>query len=47
MFYGPDGLLGLTGGPGLSTPAEQARNLDTAGKLWAVSEVLTGVIFGA
>ncbi|MCU1411949.1 MAG: short chain dehydrogenase [Rhodoglobus sp.] len=44
-YYGPNGLLGLTGGPGPAKPPRQARNAADDARLWTVSEQLTGVTF--
>lgn len=45
-FFGPNQLLGMRGYPtrSMSTPA--GRNVETAARLWTVSEELTGVKFG-
>ena len=44
-FYGPDGLLELTGGPTPARIPKPARDEAAAARLWAVSEELTGVRF--
>nr|WP_315184334.1 SDR family oxidoreductase [uncultured Albidiferax sp.] len=41
-YYGPGGLYELKGPPRLATVAAAAQDLDTAARLWAVSEELTG-----
>ncbi len=42
-FYGPDGWKKMRGYPEVQTPSERARDPETAGELWRVSEELTGV----
>ena len=42
-FYGPSGLLELTGGPTAAKVPRQARDMEAAARLWEVSERLTGV----
>jgi NAD(P)-dependent dehydrogenase (short-subunit alcohol dehydrogenase family) len=42
-FYGPGGFMELRGYPAEVQPAPAARNLQTAQRLWEVSEQLTGV----
>jgi NAD(P)-dependent dehydrogenase (short-subunit alcohol dehydrogenase family) len=42
-YFGPDGFFGQHGFPRRVTPPRQARREDTARRLWAVSEELTGV----
>jgi NAD(P)-dependent dehydrogenase (short-subunit alcohol dehydrogenase family) len=42
-FYGPDGLLHITGGPTEQTLYKTARNDVDASRLWDISEQLTGV----
>ncbi len=44
-FYGPAGLLELTGGPTAAKVPRQARDNAVAARLWDVSEQLTGVAF--
>ena len=44
-FYGPDGLLELTGGPKPARVPRTARDAAVAKRLWDVSEELTGVAF--
>jgi NAD(P)-dependent dehydrogenase (short-subunit alcohol dehydrogenase family) len=44
-FYGPGGLGQLRGYPTEVQPAESAKNEETARRLWALSEELTGVTF--
>ena len=46
-FYGPDGLGGMRGTPRRLQPFPSARNPQTARRLWAVAESLTGVGFDA
>ena len=42
-YIGPDGFRHLRGHPGLDVPAAQALDAQTAGRLWDLSEQLTGV----
>jgi NAD(P)-dependent dehydrogenase (short-subunit alcohol dehydrogenase family) len=42
-FYGPDGLFELAGRPAHARVANRARDVAIAGRLWEVSEELTGV----
>lgn len=42
-YYGPTGRFELTGAPGPAVIGENAKDLAVAGKLWEVSESLTGV----
>ncbi len=44
-YYGPDGLLELTGGPKPARMPRTARDAAVAARLWDVSEALTGVAF--
>jgi len=44
-FYGPGGLLELSGHPALVHPRSTAMDVETAHKLWEVSETLTSVKF--
>lgn len=44
-FFGPDGFQALRGHPTEETPAESARDLEVARRLWEVSEELTGCSF--
>ena len=44
-FYGPGGLLELSGHPALVKPKPSACDVVTANKLWVVSEQLTSVRF--
>ncbi|GAP46192.1 putative oxidoreductase/Short-chain dehydrogenase [Streptomyces azureus] len=46
QFIGPDGRNESKGYPTLVQPAESAKNLDTARRLWDLSERLTGVRYG-
>jgi NAD(P)-dependent dehydrogenase (short-subunit alcohol dehydrogenase family) len=45
QFIGPDGFAARRGYPRLETPSPAARNEDTARRLWAASEQMTGVSF--
>jgi NAD(P)-dependent dehydrogenase (short-subunit alcohol dehydrogenase family) len=47
QFFGPDRLFGMRGHPKQVTFMRAARNPETAARLWAVSEELTGVEFGS
>lgn len=44
-FYGPIGLGGCKGPPELTEPAPAGRDMETARKLWEISEQLTGICF--
>lgn len=44
-YYGPDGFLEMWGSPARARIAERARDREVAGRLWEVSEELTGVRF--
>jgi NAD(P)-dependent dehydrogenase (short-subunit alcohol dehydrogenase family) len=44
-YFGPSGLLELSGLPGFAHVAKRAENERAARRLWAVSEELTGVLF--
>jgi NAD(P)-dependent dehydrogenase (short-subunit alcohol dehydrogenase family) len=44
-FYGPDGFLELHGGPEPARVPARARDQAAAGRLWAISEQLTGARF--
>ena len=44
-YFGPDGPGEFRGHPHLSTPTRAARDEDSARRLWALSEELTGVEF--
>ncbi|MFE0460664.1 SDR family oxidoreductase [Kitasatospora sp. NPDC058965] len=46
-YYGPDGLLALTGLPAAARVPRRARDLVAAARLWTASEQLTGVGFPA
>jgi NAD(P)-dependent dehydrogenase (short-subunit alcohol dehydrogenase family) len=46
QFIGPDGRNESKGYPTLVQPAESAKNLGTARRLWDLSERLTGVRYG-
>ncbi len=43
QFIGPRRYFALFGPPGLVEPNRRARNTETAGRLWEISEELTGV----
>ncbi len=45
-YYGPGGLFEVRGYPAPATIAPQARNPETARRLWDVAEQATGVAFG-
>jgi NAD(P)-dependent dehydrogenase (short-subunit alcohol dehydrogenase family) len=45
-YYGPGGFLEMRGHPGRVGTTGEARSLDDAARLWAVSEELTGIRFG-
>ena len=47
QYFGPDRLFGLRGHPTPLSMVGAARDPETARRLWAVSEQLTGVRFGA
>jgi hypothetical protein len=42
-YYGPDGFYELKGEPKAARIAPQARDVDAASRLWALSVYLTGV----
>lgn len=42
-YVGPDGVFELMGHPKIVTPTKAARDLESASRLWSVSEDLTGV----
>ena len=42
-YYGPDGLLRLTGWPSPDRPSEKRADKQVAGRLWELSEQLTGL----
>jgi NAD(P)-dependent dehydrogenase (short-subunit alcohol dehydrogenase family) len=44
-YFGPDGRLELQGGPTRVMTTSAARDADDARRLWAASEVLTGVSY--
>ncbi|MEZ5769523.1 MAG: oxidoreductase [Paracoccaceae bacterium] len=44
-LYGPDGFMGLRGGPVKVTPAARAEDPETAKRLWNRSEAQTGVSY--
>jgi len=45
-YYGPDGFRELRGHPVLVRTSRRARSEEDARRLWAVSEGLTGVVYG-
>lgn len=47
VYYGPDGMAELNGHPARARIPGPARNEADCARLWAVSEELTGVRFGA
>jgi hypothetical protein len=46
-YWGPGGLAEMRGYPAKCKTAAWAQDADTAAKLWAMSERLTGVVFPA
>lgn len=44
-YYGPGGLMGISGYPVVTESAKESYNRDYAGRLWEVSERLSGVCF--
>jgi NAD(P)-dependent dehydrogenase (short-subunit alcohol dehydrogenase family) len=44
-YIGPTGFMGQRGTPGLETPSQAARDVDSARRLWDVSTELTGVSY--
>jgi len=44
-YVGPGGFMDMRGYPAAATPSDRARDLDTAARLWGVSEELTGVSY--
>ena len=44
-YYGPDGWFEIRGYPAEAATTKSARDLDTAKRLWDLSEKLTGVVF--
>ncbi len=46
QYYGPDGIAEVRGHPTLVSSSAQSHDLDLQRRLWAVSEELTGVVFG-
>jgi NAD(P)-dependent dehydrogenase (short-subunit alcohol dehydrogenase family) len=44
-YYGPGGLMGISGYPVVTASAKESYNRDYAGRLWEVSERLSGVCF--
>ena len=47
QYWGPDGLFEIRGGPAPAKFSAQARDMGVAARLWAESERLTGVSYGA
>ena len=45
-YYGPDGFRELRGHPVIVRTSRRARSEEDARRLWAVSEKLTGVVYG-
>ncbi len=45
VFFGPDGFRGMKGHPVVVKASAAAQNVETAKRLWAVSEKLTGVVY--
>ncbi|MGB7980530.1 MAG: oxidoreductase [Candidatus Nanopelagicales bacterium] len=45
VFLGPTQWRGQRGTPGLETPSQAARDVDSAARLWAASTDLTGVTY--
>jgi hypothetical protein len=46
-YYGPDGLMQMTGHPVLVRSAGRSQNAEVQRRLWAESEKLTGVSYPA
>jgi NAD(P)-dependent dehydrogenase (short-subunit alcohol dehydrogenase family) len=46
-YFGPSGLLGLAGSPTRARMSARAKDPELASRLWAISEELTSVRFGA
>ncbi|MFC7229235.1 oxidoreductase [Salinirubellus salinus] len=44
-YYGPGGFMGMRGGPERQRSSERSYDRETARRLWAVSEDLTGVSY--
>lgn len=44
-YIGPDGLLSIRGSPAPQPSSDKSYDIDTARRLWSVSEKLTGVTF--
>lgn len=42
-YFGPEGFMEMRGGPTIVGSTRRSRNLDTAAKLWKISEEKTGV----
>jgi NAD(P)-dependent dehydrogenase (short-subunit alcohol dehydrogenase family) len=47
QYYGPNGFMENRGYPKLVDSMPASKNLDTAARLWALSEELTGVTYDA
>ena len=45
-YYGPTGFQEMKGPPGRAEIRPQARDAETARRLWSLSEQMTGVAFG-
>jgi NAD(P)-dependent dehydrogenase (short-subunit alcohol dehydrogenase family) len=45
QYYGPDGIREMRGHPKLVESSKQSHNQDIQGRLWTVSEELTGVTY--
>lgn len=45
-YYGPTGFMEMKGQPGRAEIRPQARDAETARRLWSLSEQMTGVAFG-
>jgi NAD(P)-dependent dehydrogenase (short-subunit alcohol dehydrogenase family) len=45
QYYGPDGFMGLAGFPKVVKSSKQSYDQDLQGRLWTVSEELTGVTY--
>ncbi|MFB6218873.1 MAG: oxidoreductase [Halobacteriaceae archaeon] len=46
-YIGPGGVLNMRGAPAKQRSSDRSRDRETAERLWAVSEELTGVTYGA
>jgi NAD(P)-dependent dehydrogenase (short-subunit alcohol dehydrogenase family) len=45
QYYGPDGFMGVAGHPKVVESSKQSHDQDLQGRLWKVSEQLTGVTY--